>query len=120
MAELIDIVNCITRKTGWEKITDEDKIKFFFIVNRYMSKKYIDKSQLLNLKTVDKVSAMDLWFHFVEDQPYPKWFWSKSDKGEKPTISEKDFNLLLIKLRVKKEDLDYLIDKHFDFIKEEL
>jgi hypothetical protein len=120
MAELIDIVNCITKKTGWEKITEDEKIKFFFIINRYLSKKYLDKAQLLNLKTIDKVSALDLWYNFMITESYPKWFWSKGEKGEKPTISEKDFNFLLIKLRIKKEDLDYLIDRHFDFIKEEL
>ncbi len=120
MAELIDIVNSITKKNGWDKITDEDKIKFFFIVNRYMSKMYPEKAQLLNLKTIDKILALDLWYNFMLSQPYPKWFWSKSEKNEKSDISEKDFNLLLIKLRIKKEDLEYLIDKHPSFLKEEL
>lgn len=54
------------------------------------------------------------------DKPYPNWFWSKSGKTEKSDISEKDFTLLLMKLRIKKEDLEYLIENHFDFIKEEL
>jgi len=120
MAELIDVVNSITKKNGWEKISDEDKIKFFFIVNRYMSKMYPEKAQLLNLKTIDKILALDLWYNFMLSQPYPRWFWSKSEKSEKSDISEKDFNLLLLKLRIKKEDLEYLIDKHSSFVKEEL
>ena len=44
---------------------------------------------------------------------------SKSEK-EKPLIPESDYKLLLIKLKIKDIDLDYLIENHFDFIKEEL
>lgn len=107
-------------KKNWSKVTDDDKIELFFIFNRYFSKKYPDMAQLLNLKTIDKVSALDLWYNFMIDKPYPNWFWSKGNKAEKSEISEKDFKLLLFKLRIKKEDLEYLIESHFDFIKEEI
>lgn len=121
MAELIDVVNAMFRnKRDWVKISDDDKSTFFFIFNRYFSKKYPEKAQLFNLKTIDKVSALDLWYNFMLDKPYPNWFWSKSGKTEKSDISEKDFTLLLMKLRIKKEDLEYLMENHFDFIKEEL
>ena len=120
MAELIDIVNAITKKRGWDNISNDDKIKNFFIINRYMSKKYPEKAQLLNLKTIDKVSSLDLWYNFMLTQPYPNWFWSKGNKSEKSIVSVKDFNLLLLKLRIKKEDLEYLIEKQYEFIKEEL
>lgn len=117
--ELIDIVNAITKKRGWDDVTDLEKEKNFFIINRYMSKMYPIQAQLLNLKTIDKVSGLNLWYHFMLNQPYPKWFWSKGEKSEK-IIPEKDYNLLLIKLRIKKEDLDYLISSHFEFVQEEL
>lgn len=121
MAEIIDIANALfTDKNKWKDITDEDKEKFFFIFNRYFSKKYPEKSQLLNLKNVDKVSAFNLWFNYMIDKPYPKWFWSKSEKLEKSEISEKDYKLLLTNLKIKESDLDFLIDNHIDFIKEEL
>jgi hypothetical protein len=121
MAELIDVANAMfTNKRNWVNITDEDKEKFFFIFNRYFSKKYPDKAQLLNLKLIDKVSALNLWYGFMLDKPFPKWFWSKSDKSDKLEVSEKDYKILLKKLKVKPSDLDYLIEKHFDFIKEEL
>jgi len=44
------------------------------------------------------------------------WF-QKYDKSE---IPEKDYKLLLLKLKIKDIDLDYLIENNFDFIKEEL
>lgn len=120
MAELIDVANAMFKnRIDWVKISDEDKEKFFFIFNRYFSKKYPENSQLLNLKTIDKSSGMDIWFYFMKDKGYPQWFWSKSPKQESH-LSEKDYNLLIEKLKVKSGDLDYLIINFPDFIKEEL
>ena len=74
----------------------------------------------MQVKTINKVTAMNLWYQFMLDKPYPNWFWSKSDKTEKSVISDKDYKLLLQKLKIKYLDLDYLIMNHFEFIKEEL
>ena len=125
MAEIIDVANAMFKfKNNWiynkdkHKVNDEDKEKFFFIFNRYFSKKYPQKAQLLNLKTIDKATAMDLWFHFMKTQPYPDWFWSKSPKKEKE-MPEKEYKQLLRHFKIKDSDLDYLIDRYPDFIKEE-
>ena len=121
MAEITEVANALfTNRKDWNNITDEDKEKFFFIFNRYFAKKYPEKAQLLNLKNIDKVSAFNLWFYFMTNKPYPKWFWSKGEKSEKSEVSEKDYKLLLQKMGVKDSDLDYLIKNHFNFIKEEL
>lgn len=120
MAELIDLANAMFKnRRDWVKITDEDKEKFFFIFNRYFSKKYPENAQLLNLKTVNKSVALDIWYHFMSDKGYPNWFWSKSPKKELE-LPEKDYNLLINKLKIKNIDLDYLISNYKDFIKEEL
>lgn len=126
MAGITDVANAMFKfKKDWiynnngDKISDEDKETFFFIYNRYFSKLYPEKAQLLNLKNVDKVLAMDLWFHFMKTQPYPSNFWSKTPKQEKE-LPEKDYKLLLKGLKVDQFDLDYLIEKFPDFIKEEL
>jgi len=120
MAELIDVANAMFKnKKDWINITDEDKEKFFFIFNRYFTKMYPEKSQLLNLKNIDKVSSMDLWYYYMLNKPYPRWFWSKSEK-QKPVIPDKDFKLLIRKLNLKDLDVEYLIENHFDFISEEL
>lgn len=122
MAELIDVANALFRnKKDWKNISIEDKEKFFFIFNRYFSKKYPTNSQFLNNKNVDKSSGLDLWYYFMLDKPYPNWFWSKSDKVDKSSLDSKDFTLLMTKLQLnKEEDLVYLIDKYPDFIREEL
>ena len=121
MADLKLVGNAMFYKKGdWVNVPDEEKESCFFIFNRYFAKKYPEKSQLLNLKTINKVTAMNLWYEFMLDKPYPNWFWSKSDKTEKSVISDKDYKLLLQKLKIKDLDLDYLIMNHFEFIKEEL
>jgi hypothetical protein len=122
MAELIDVANAMFRnKKDWINISIEDKDKYFFIFNRYFSKKYPTKSQLLNNKNIDKSSSLDLWYYFMIDKPYPNWFWSKSGKSNKSSLDKKDFDLLMIKLQLnKEEDLIYLLDKYPNFIEEEL
>lgn len=126
MAGITDVASAMFKfKKDWiynnngDKISDEDKETFFFIYNRLFSKLYPGKAQLLNLKNIDKVLAMDLWFHFMKTQPYPSNFWSKTPKQEKE-LPEKDYKLLLKGLKVDQFDLDYLIEKFPDFIKEEL
>lgn len=120
MAELIDVFKAMMRKGSWEKITVEEKEKNFFIFNRYFSKRYPEQAQLLNLKNIDKVVGMELWYQFMKTEPYPDWFWSKSEKSDKPVLAPKDYRMLLVSLKVKPDDLDYLIEQHFDFVKEEL
>jgi hypothetical protein len=121
MAELIDVANAMFRnRNDWSSISEDDKEKFFFIFNRYFSKKYLQQSYLLNLKSTNKSESMDIWFHFMKDKPYPQWFWSKSDSKQKSELNEKDYKLLIMRLNVKDSDLDYLIDKFPYFIKEEL
>jgi hypothetical protein len=122
MAELIDVANALFKnKNNWVNISEEDKNKYFFIFNRYFSKKYPTKAQLLNMKSVEKSTALDLWFYFFKDKSYPQWFWSKSPKSEIGEIDQKDFLLLMDKLNLNKsEDLVYLIENYSDLIKEEL
>lgn len=120
MAELIDVFNAMIKRGNWEAITVEEKEKNFFIFNRYFSKMYPEQAQLLNLKNIDKVVGMELWYQFMKTEPYPDWFWSKSEKSDKPILAPKDYKMLLVSLKIKPDDLDYLIEKHFDFVKEEL
>lgn len=120
MAELIDVFKAMMRKGSWEKITVEEKEKNFFIFNRYFSKRYTEQAQLLNLKNIDKVVGMELWYQFMKTEPYPKFFFSKSDTKDKYVLTKKEYKMLLVSLKIKPDDLDYLIEKHFDFIKEEL
>jgi len=108
-------------RKNWKFVTDEQKEIFFFIFNRYFSKEFPYLAQLLNDKTTDKVAGMDLWFHFMEGKPYPRWFWSKGEKSKGDSLfTEKEYDCLLSKFDIKKEELDILIKYHLDDVKEEL
>ena len=118
---LLAVANAMFGKgNDWDYVTDEQKETFFFIINRNMSKKFPEKAQLLNSKTVNKVVAMDIWHNFMLNQPYPKWFWSKSTKKLVENFNEKDYKLLIRKLNIKDIDLDYLIENNPEFINDEL
>lgn len=120
MADLRLVSKAMFNKKGWDKIPDSEKESCFFIFNRYFSKKYPIFSYMLNKKEMDKVLAMDLWYEFMKDKPYPSWFWSKSPKKEKPTIPNKDYNLLKKNMRISDFNLDYLIENNLGFVKNEL
>lgn len=127
MVKITDVANAMFRiKKDWiydregNKITDEIKELNFFIFNRYFAKTYPEKAQLLNLKTIDKVTAMELWFQFMKTQPYPDNFWSKSPKKEKDDLSDKERKSLRKHLRIDNHDLDYLCRRYPEIIKEEL
>ena len=119
---LLQITNCMFKnRENWKWVTDDQKEEFSFIVNRLLSKMYPEYSEICNIKNIDSVSVMNLWFYFQDGKNYPQWFWSKSQKIEKTEISEKDFKLLMVKLNInKEEDLIYLIDHFPEIIKEEL
>jgi len=105
----------------WAFVKEDQKIKYFFIFNRYFSKEYPTKAYLLNMKNIDKATSMDLWYHYMSGKDYPFWFWSKSPKIKNKEFDDKDYKLLLEKLSLNKnEDLDYLIINYPDLIKEEL
>jgi len=74
----------------WDKITDEDKISHFFIVNRMFSKKYPFFSQMSNSKYSDKRSSMDIFHQLVKDTGFNQWFWSKSPQKNNKNENIKD------------------------------
>ena len=122
MAELLKVAKAMFQnRKDWSSITDLDKEECFFVFNRYFSKKYPNRSQLLNDKYQDKIAGMDLWFYFMKSEPYPKWFWSKSEKEkDKSELSDKEIKELLFNLQITRDELDLLIKWYPDLIKEEL
>lgn len=123
MAELFKVSKAMfSNRKDWSKITDLEKEECFFIFNRYFSKKFPMKSQLLNDKLQDKSVAMNLWYHFMENQPYPDWFWAKTESKQSKSeeYTEKEIKELLFNLEITMDELNLLIKWYGDLIKEEL
>ena len=57
---LLAVTNAMFKdKKNWNWVNDEQKNDFFFIINRLLAKRFPEKAQLLNLKSIDKVSGRD-------------------------------------------------------------
>ena len=119
---VLAVSNCIFKTPkNWIYVTDELKKKYFFIFNRYMSKKYPEEAQFLNDKLQDEIAAMNLIYAFLSKKPYPKWFWSKSEKKEEKSLfSQKELVSLQSKFELCDAELEILTMYHSDEIKEEL
>jgi hypothetical protein len=108
-------------RENWKHVTDTQKETFFFIFNRYFSKKYPEMASFLNDKNINKAEGLDLWYHYMKNKPYPKWFWGKVEKKKDDSeFSEKDIEKLLFRFDIKKSELDLLIKYNISEVKEEL
>jgi hypothetical protein len=102
---LAQVTNSLFRlRQQWPQIDDESKKAAFFIINRFLCKKYPMNAQFLNQKGFDEVSALEIWFlHQKATTKTPDWFWLKP--------ASKKFS---------KDDLD-ILDQHINsFYKEEI
>lgn len=114
---LLEITNIMFKsRQDWHKVSDDDKIKNAFIITRFFSKMYPEYSRYLNQKGIDPIVVMDTWFHFMDKKPYPRWFWSKSNK----TKVSKEKQDLIGHLNISDEDIDFLMTYFLDQVKEEL
>lgn len=117
---MTDIYNALIRnRSKWVDISDDDKEKYFFIINRYLSKDFPEQALKLNTKGVDPVSAMDVWYNFLGNN-YAKNFWSKGSPKKKE-LSDKEIKWIAKNNgNIKKEDVLYLYNTKSELIKEEI
>lgn len=122
-AKLTEVVNCLFKdRKNYRSLEKEDKELNFFIINRYLSKKFPEYAEKFNDKSIDKSLALDMWFLYLSDKvdwSVFKWFWSKTPKKTK-FLSEKENKILLQRLMLKQEDLNILCQYYPDLVKEEL
>jgi len=118
---LLGVTNVMFKNhSDWKYVTDDQKVKYFFIVNRLLSKKYPEISQLLNDKQIDYSVGMDLIFLFMKDKPYPKWFWSKTEKKKDFIFSDEELTLIKNNFEFKDSELEFIIKFNSDELKEEI
>ena len=105
---------------NWKYVTDVQKEQFFFIFNRYFSRKYPELAQLLNQKDINKSQGLDLWASFVKDKPYPQWFWPKVKKSPKSEDNQPYLFDIMKTHNLKECELDFLIKNYPEEIDEEI
>lgn len=114
----------------YSTLTDKDKIDNFFILNRFLSKKYPEQAYKLNqYKTIDKSLAMDIWYIYLRDKNnlnYNTWLWSSSNKGlkdepkKKNLLTKKEYNLFKEYYKLTDIDIDILFTYFSESIKDEI
>jgi len=93
-------------KDEYKKLSDEDKKKFFFIINRKFARQYPYHAQVFNKKGINESSAMDIWYYFFIKKRVintPKWYWFKLSGINKNKSNDK----------YKKDEIDF-IKKYYD------
>lgn len=114
--DFIEIVNRIfVNKKLYHEITDDDKINSFFIINRKFGKQFPEIAQKFNHLSMDKASAIDMWFDFFKDTyKIPQWYWDPKDRQKKTKASKKtNYNLIKIREELKDIEIEYL-EKYFE------
>ena len=122
---LFDVSNVLIKdKNRFDELTDTLKEKYFFIINRYLSKHSIEYSEFasqLNHKKIDKSMGFDAWFFFLYDKKYPKSYWAKSPKLEKDDgLNDKERLALIAYYDIKSDDLFYVTEWFPKMVKDDL
>jgi hypothetical protein len=97
--ELKEILNAMfVEKHLWQNISQEDKEKWFFVLNRNFSQEYPLIASFLNKKT--QIVGLDYWFTVLKAINYiPKWAWPKRvaiSEKKKLGINELEFRILKV------------------------
>ena len=88
----------------WEKISDRDKARNFFMINRICSIAYPIQANSFNHLKIQPEKVIDFWKVFIShhNKKSPQWVWTKTIKGEK--LKEEN--------KYKEEILDFIKAKH--------
>lgn len=117
------VFKCLFSERGkFRYISDIDKSKWGFIVNRMLSKKYPDFAQKLNVRSGDFCMLINLWWIYLGTRPdigYNSWIWISGSRKSKITNSTID----IVRERyphLSVDDIEYLQEFHKDIFDEEV
>jgi hypothetical protein len=88
----------------WEKISDRDKARNFFMINRLCGIAYPLQANSFNHLKIQPEKVVDFWKIFVthHNKKTPQWIWTKTQKREKESSS----------YEYKKEIIDFIKEKY--------
>lgn len=105
----------------YDMLSDSDKESNFFIVNRYLSKKYPAQAQYFNKYTQDKATAMDIWNLIIKkEKNIPFWFWKGATKIKEPQIKDWKIVYELLQDEFSIKDMILLCELFPDEVKDEI
>lgn len=108
----------------FQYLTDEDKQKNGFIINRYLSKKFPDYAQKLNVRSGDMVMVLNLWWIYLgtnKDHNFQSWIWTNGKKIVSTKVDSKTIKLIQNRYQnLTVEDIEYLKEWFPVIFKEEV
>jgi len=108
--QIVDSI--FVNKHKYKEFTDEEKYDSFFIINKKFAKKYPNMAKYFNDKSIDRSTAMDLWFDkFKNQQGIPGWYWTTKSKKDTPKVKkEKDYEKISQRYSLSEEEMKFLIE----------
>lgn len=92
--ELFDVVKTIFKKDkDWDKVSRNDKVRNFFMINRIMSIQFPIQAQQFNHTKVLPRPVVD-WWHGTLSKHYtkmPRWIFTKTKKSKSNSVSPVDY-----------------------------
>jgi len=126
MYEMKHVVDFILKdKSNFKNLSDEDKEKFFFIVNRKFARKYPKHAEFFNVKGIDKASAIDIWYSFfIKERTtnIPDWYWFKQapSKKQKSSLKSDEIEYIMDIYDITEDDVYYIEKNNPDDLKLEI
>ena len=119
---IVDMV--FKKKNEYKKLSDEDKEKNFFIINRKFARGFPTHAQFFNNKSIDKSNALDVWYQFFikkRTTDIPSWYrFKQTNKREKSLITKDDVQFLIEFYDIKERDVNFLLEHYPDEVIEEI
>jgi hypothetical protein len=125
MIDFTHVIDFIFKnKEDYKKLSDEDKERTFFMVNRKLARRFPEHAKLLNTKDTDKSTALDIWYSYfikIRANGIPDWYWFKQKTLKKKSfLSGEEREFFINYFDISEEDLDFLILHFKEDLEEEV
>lgn len=118
-----EILNLLfANRSEYKNLSVKEKDSAFFIVNRYLSKKFPDKASKMNFKGLDNSLGLDMWFLALKNEGKNyNWVWNTKKESALQKEKSKDIELVIQTLELKNIDEYRILSTYYsDELKEEL
>jgi hypothetical protein len=101
----------------WDKISDRDKARNFFMINRICSISYPLQANSFNRLKIQPEKVVDFWKVLIthQNKKSPGWIWTKTIKSEKTKEETKYKEEIIDFIKSKYEISDREISEMIDF-----
>lgn len=108
--ELFDVIKVMFEKPDeWKDVSDIDKKRHFFMINRYMSINFPLQASVLQTTKINPIYVVDFWQKFLSKQykRTPSWIYTKgAKKGKEKKEKAQSVSDKLIKEYALKTQVD--------------